>query len=398
MWTNDESIICHLKRLWNSGAILSSVITGKDIFPCTVPLKGPSSSELASRFGEVQDWIVSLNSKSAGVKGRGYRVESKTINHRMIGSNDLPYRIWIETLDDAVFLLGKNKDLKAFLKIIDSVEKSCPALLSYLVRHPMRALSSSGEWDRLLSVVLWMFNHNDPDIYIRQIDLPGVHTKFIEQNRAILSELLDLLLPAGSVNTSFSAMGNFARRYGFKTPPLLVRFRTPYDSGLFPDGMSDISLPAEEFAAMDINCGNVLVIENQINFLSLPRMRNTLMIWGAGYGFENLVTASWLNTKRLYYWGDIDTHGFAILNQFRSLFPAAVSFLMDRETLLEHIDLCVREPAPTSAVLHNLSNEEAALYKDIKDNLLGEQIRLEQERISYGWIMRAFADCSRWES
>lgn len=396
MWTSDESIVCYLKRLWNSGAILSSVITGKNIFPCTVPLNGPSSSELGSRFGEVQDWVASLNSKSANVKGRGYRVESRTINHRMIGSNDLPCRIWVDTLDDAVFLIGKNKDLKAFLKIIDSVEKSCPTLLSYLGRRPMRALSSSGEWDRLLSVALWMFNHNYPDIYIRQIDLPGVDTKFIEQNRPILSELFDLLLPAESVNTSFSPIGNFARRYGFKTPPLLVRFRPPYDSGLFPDEMSDITLPAEEFAVMNINCGNVLVIENQINFLSLPRMRNTLMIWGAGYGFVNLAAASWLNTKSLYYWGDIDTHGFAILNQFRLLFPAAVSFMMDRETLLEHRGLCEREQVPTSAVLRNLSNEEAELYKDIKDNIWGEKIRLEQERISYGWIVRAFADWNRW--
>ncbi|MGI6299138.1 MAG: Wadjet anti-phage system protein JetD domain-containing protein [Saccharofermentanales bacterium] len=44
------------------------------------------------------------------------------------------------------------------------------------------------------------------------------------------------------------------------------------------------------------------------------------MIFGAGYGFDHLASASWLNQKDIYYWGDIDTHGFAILNQLRRLF------------------------------------------------------------------------------
>jgi hypothetical protein len=49
-----------------------------------------------------------------------------------------------------------------------------------------------------------------------------------------------------------------------------------------------------------------------------------------GYGFDNLAAALWLQQKDIYYWGDIDTHGFAILNQLRGFFPHAVSFLMDQ--------------------------------------------------------------------
>jgi hypothetical protein len=375
--------------MWDRGIILSSVVTGKKIFPCPVPLKSPSPNELATRFGDVRDWIISLNSKSAAVKNRGYRVELKTVNNRMLGTNDLPSKICIDTIDDAVYLLNKNKELHSFLNIIESAEKNCPPLLAFLESRPLRALSSAAEWDRILSVVIWVINRKSQDIYLRQIDLPGVHTKFIEQNRSLISELLDIVLPSNLIDDSFSATGNFARRYGFKTPPLLVRFRPPSSSEFFSSGISDVSLRAEEFAQMKIECGNALVVENQINFLALPHMENTIVIWGAGYGFENLAPAIWLKTKKLYYWGDIDTHGFAIFNQFRKLFPAAESFLMDSETLLEHIDLCIKEPAPTTASLQNLTNEETMFYKDIRENLYGDQIRLEQERISYGYIIQA---------
>lgn len=390
MWTTHENITSHLKRMWDRGIILSSEVTGKNVFPCTVPLKSPSPNEIAPRFGEVRDWIISLNSKSAAIKNRGYRVELKTVNNRMLGTNALPFKIWIDTIDDAVYLLNKKKELHAFLNIIESTEENCPPLLSYLERRPLRALSSAAEWDRILSVVLWMINQRRQDIYLRQIDLPGVHTKFIEQNRTLISELFDIVLPPNLIDNSFSANGNFARRYYFKTPPLFVRFRPPRSSKFLLSGISDVLLRAEEFAQIHIKCENVLVVENQINFLALPQTEDTIIIWGAGYGFKNLARAIWLKTKKLYYWGDIDTHGFAILNQFRELFPDTESFLMNRETLLEHIDLCIKEPTPTIAALKNLTKEETMLYKDIKENLYGEQIRLEQERISYGYIIQAF--------
>jgi len=39
--------------------------------------------------------------------------------------------------------------------------------------------------------------------------------------------------------------------------------------------------------------------------------------------------ADWLARSRILYWGDIDTHGFFILNRLRGIFPHAESFLMN---------------------------------------------------------------------
>ena len=115
----------------------------------------------------------------------------------------------------------------------------------------------------------------------------------------------------------------------------------------------------------------------------------SLVIFGLGYGLDRLSEVRWLRERTLHYWGDIDTYGFHILEQLRSRFPAARSFLMDRDTLLEHLPLCVRESNPYNGDLPRLTAAEQALYNDLRYDRLGDRIRLEQERIHYGWIERA---------
>ncbi|HOZ71249.1 MAG TPA: DUF2220 domain-containing protein [Spirochaetales bacterium] len=107
------------------------------------------------------------------------------------------------------------------------------------------------------------------------------------------------------------------------------------------------------------------------------------VILGGGYGFSQLADAAWLRGPRLRYWGDLDTHGFAILDQFRSAFPEAESFLMDRITLLEHREPWTTEPTPTRAELSRLSPEEAGLYDDLRYDSLSASLRLEQEWLRF---------------
>jgi len=89
----------------------------------------------------------------------------------------------------------------------------------------------------------------------------------------------------------------------------------------------------------------------------------------------------------VHYWGDIDTYGFHILDRVRALIPAAQSFLMDRETLLQHASLWVQENNPYRAELRRLTHAENALYEDLRGDRLGERVRLEQERVPYTWIL-----------
>jgi hypothetical protein len=94
------------------------------------------------------------------------------------------------------------------------------------------------------------------------------------------------------------------------------------------------------------------------------------------------------------YWGDIDTHGFAILNQLRGYFPSASSFLMDRETLLAHRLHWGEEPEPARYDLPRLGPEEVSLYTELRFDRHQLRLRLEQERIGYGWLCDRLAGIS----
>jgi len=95
----------------------------------------------------------------------------------------------------------------------------------------------------------------------------------------------------------------------------------------------------------------------------------------------------WLAEAAVDYWGDLDTHGFAILNQLRAWLPQTQSVLMDRETLLAHRDRWVPEPTPTKATLGRLTCEESALYLDLVTDRFTERVRLEQERVDWQWAL-----------
>jgi hypothetical protein len=113
------------------------------------------------------------------------------------------------------------------------------------------------------------------------------------------------------------------------------------------------------------------------------------VLFGQGYALERLGEVPWLATRRVFYWGDLDTHGFAMLDRFRGLFPHAGSLMMDRETLLAHRLMWVEEQKPSTEWLTRLTGAESALYRELQRGTHGERVRLEQERISFTWVRRA---------
>jgi len=93
----------------------------------------------------------------------------------------------------------------------------------------------------------------------------------------------------------------------------------------------------------------------------------------------------------LYYWGDIDTHGFAILDQLRARFPDAQSFLMDRATLMAFESVWGWEDNPLTRDLLRLREEERSLYDDLRDQRIRANLRLEQEFIGFDRVRSVLA-------
>jgi hypothetical protein len=62
---------------------------------------------------------------------------------------------------------------------------------------------------------------------------------------------------------------------------------------------------------------------------------------------------------------------------------------MDRDTLIQHRTLWVQEGAPYAGPLTRLTPTEQSVFDELAAHRLGERVRLEQERIGFGWVMRA---------
>ncbi len=121
-----------------------------------------------------------------------------------------------------------------------------------------------------------------------------------------------------------------------------------------------------------------------------PQAAASMIVFGAGYGFDSLARASWLLNCHIHYWGDIDTHGFAILNSARTYLPHIQSLLMDEQTLLSHIDLSGNEESQHPAdELRHLTAQEQSLYRNLKDHKWKKNLRLEQERIGWSYACGA---------
>ncbi len=403
-WTTPADLRAQVQKLWHKGDLLRPLVQGGAMPAKRLRLVGPTSTELTERFDAVRAWMadlrqVTLTPVSATPKV-GYRITLREFRHRLLGHSAVPDEVWLDTLEDAWALIGKSKEARRFASLVQLTQAQYPALFpalsAWLEKRPLAALALADEWERLLAVVAWLQSNPRPGLYLRQVDLSGVDSKFFEAHRGVLAELLDLSLPPESIDPSASGLTGFCRRYGFRDKPLRIRFRVlDPDIALLPQaGAQDITLTQADFERLDPPVRHVFITENEVNFLAFPPIANSWVIFGAGYGFEVLAGAPWLQTRRVHYWGDLDTHGFAILDQLRAHLPHAQSLLMDHATLLAHAAQWGTEPQPVWRDLPRLNAEESAVYNGLRDNRLRPNLRLEQERIGFGWLQQALVALS----
>ncbi|MCK9365952.1 MAG: DUF3322 domain-containing protein [Metallibacterium scheffleri] len=382
-WTTPADLRTQVQRLWDRGDLMRAVVTDTTSWPLRLNLKAPSAADLSDRFEAVRDWVRAVADTPQ------VRIEWREWNHRVQGTQRLPAAVRLDTLQDALAFIGKARQAQRFEAVWQQTAAAQPPLLAWLSRRPIQALELVDRWERLLAIVAWLQAHPRPAVYLRQVDVPGLDSKFIEAHRGVLAELLDLALPPEVIETDATGVARFTRRFGFLDKPVRIRFRL-LDPALpsLPgcEGLPDITLDAASFAALALPVERVFITENETNFLAFPEVADAIVVFGAGYGWEALSRASWLHRCHLHYWGDIDTHGFAILDQLRDYFPNAASFLMDRETLLAHRSHWGEEPDPARHDLARLTPEEAAVYDDLRFDRHQPRLRLEQERVGFGWL------------
>ncbi|MDB5961833.1 MAG: hypothetical protein JWP59_3127 [Massilia sp.] len=383
-WSKPVDVRQQVQRLWDDGRILAARLSGDALFPFEVRLRQPSAAEIGEQFDAVRGWVREWEAAD------GYQLAWREINHRQTGRNRLPDRAIVASEDDALRLIGRGADARRFERLADVTLAGFPQLRPWLARRALLVLEQAAQWPRVLEILRWFAAHPRPGIYLRQLDIAGVDSKFIESRKALLTELLDQVLPAEAIDHDAVGARQFEVRYGLLGKPALVRMRI-LDPALYIAGLSDISVPVAQLARLDIGATRVFVTENEINGLAFPDAPGAIVVFGGGYGVERLARVPWLTKRELIYWGDIDTHGFAILDRLRAHAPHAQSLLMDAATLQTHRALWGMEERDKrhTGELARLSAAEYALYDALRNDVFGERLRMEQERLGFGWVRAA---------
>lgn len=384
-WTSPSDVRARARRSWLNDSLPAAYLRGEPSPRLDLPVRGPAAREIGPNLERVRAWRDELLAGSCG--GSAYVVTERAVGGRVIGHVTLPCRVVVSEYDQWWRLIGVGAQIRLLDQVAARTRQTHPALMGWVTRRPRAAIDLALEWPLLLSAVDWLAVTAGTGRYLREVTAPGVDTKFIERHARLLSEWLDLLRP-DTVNPR-APRRSIAPRHGFATPERLLSLRVHSALGCLPPGVQEIAMRLDEAATMAIAPAEVLVVENQVTYLSAPVPTEGMVVWGHGFDAGRLGRLPWLGrARRLRYWGDLDTHGFAILHQLRSQQPTTESVLMDLDTLLVHRDRWGSEDQPSRADLGWLTPEERRVYHDLVEDVHGRRVRLEQERVDWAWVMR----------
>jgi hypothetical protein len=220
-----------------------------------------------------------------------------------------------------------------------------------------------------------------------------VSSKFIENNKKILESILDFL--AWEMEISY-IWNSLEEKFWIKNKPLFIRFRFldhTLKQDYFDSKIDDISLRIDDFTWFHFDMvKNIYIVENEINYLTFPNIKDSIIIWWSWFQILHLKDISFFHTKNIFYFWDIDSHGFKILALFRFYYPHTKSICMDRKTFDSFESFVVSWKAlwenECEKLKNSLCTEEKELFEYVNKNFL----RLEQENITHSYITKYESD------
>ena len=384
---DSKMIKAKLEKQWQQFRFHKAYLNNEPLFPYQVKLPRQSDKDLLHHFAQVQQWIADLERDYGQLSG--VSVIKQELSYSKMGRQRMPVAIEFHDLAALAKYLGHWQVWQRFERAAEKIVSSLPELQAWVQQTPGQVSKYLDRWQELLAVCKFFKAMPNSGCYIRELAIPGVDSKFIETHKPIIKILLDQLLPAEAIANQYTKLSEhgFEKRFGLSYEQPLLRFRL-LDPALYSElgGLSDLSIPIDQFAKLDLLLDRVFITENKVNGLAFPAIKNAIVIFGLGYGVQCLKSVNWLSESKIHYWGDIDTHGFAILSQLRGYFPKVESMLMDQQTLIDCKHLWGAEPEnkvhPSDALAH-LTEAELLLYQRLKTAHWQPRIRLEQERIPF---------------
>ncbi len=359
-------------------------LAGEGAWPMAVSLGLPTEKDATQHADIVRTWASAWQSwQGAGA------LEWRERRWKTMGAQRLPRRLSLADAGEVADWLGETaRWQRAAARCQRSIAR-WPALADRLPRH-FDALADYDESDfrRLEALLGWFEVHPESNLYPRQLPVSGIDSKWVEKRQGLLGNLVAALRGKDTAGLGFFDC------CGLRPPPILVRLRL-LDSELraCAGGLGDISAPINDLTKLSLPVRRVFIVENTQTGLAFEDISGSVVIMGRGYAVEELGQVPWIAETRCIYWGDLDTHGFAILDRARARLPNIESLLMNEATLLNNKVFWGEEKRQHSASqLPRLTHEEQNVFRGLKEQRWGLNVRLEQERIPWTEAWRALRE------
>lgn len=362
-------------------------------FPLQMALPKITNRQLMHDFSELQAQVMRFRQAFAG--NDKVVVIEKEYQFASMGRQRIPAAVEFLSLEGVLAFTGKKGAWQAFTADVVLIRQHLPQADLWMAENSALIEQYHGDWPRLIAVCQYFIAHPRPNRYLRELDIPGIDSKFIETRKRVIKQLLDHFLPQEALDLRYSQLANFGfeQRFGLRheAPGLRFRLLDPALAQRFC-GVRDMTIPVTEFCCLALPLKAVYITENKVNFLAFPDIPHSMVIFGQGFGVQLLKQVSWLMRAPLYYWGDIDSNGFAILSQLRSYFAHVQSFLMDEKTLEACAPYWGEEPegnVHSAELLPFLTEPEQQVYQRIKTHYWKPFLRVEQEQIPFHLLQQA---------
>jgi len=344
-------------------------------WPLRISLMVPGERQASAHWSAFEAW----RSAWKGWLGIG---EVDWVERRwpLLGRQAVPEALVLSDADALANLLGEALRWQRARARFDTWVQCWPALFTSLRRqYEWLAEADDVEFARLGDMLTWLQTHPQSNLFARQLPVAGLDSKWLETHTGLLGDWLRTL-------ADLPREADFWRASGLRREPDRLRLRV-LDPALRScvGGLGDIHAPLDELAALVLPASHVFIVENKQTGLAFDDLPGAVVLMARGYAVDRLHELPWLQAaEAVHYWGDLDTHGLAILGRLRSHLPQVQSLLMDAATLLAHRALWVTEPVPHRAdTIEHLDVAEQSLFRALRGDRWGVRVRLEQERI--GW-------------
>ena len=265
-------------------------LDGVGDWPLRVALGTPTEQDVASDLAGVRAWVDAW--RTCTLPGTQ---ETEERRWARLGNQTLPSARVVATPADVAIWSGQEQRWRRAVLRHEACCLRWPELRERagLGRFfDVLADYSDVDFERLLAALEWFVANPSSALYVRQLPLQGVDTKWIEKRTGLVTDFLAFLRGVEGPADFYEATGLSRSPHRLRVRVLCGELRRSVG------GLTDIEAPLEQLAQVPLRPMRLLIVENQETGIALPDMPGVVAVVRLGNSVNLLSRLPWFTTSR----------------------------------------------------------------------------------------------------